>query len=94
MRSWWRLLYRRADPFRMFKLERLVDGSVSRAMLLAETMGQKAKLLARSLAEDDDDWDVPDLILEHSEFRSLILNEIVDPAIKYLRSGRRSGSAR
>jgi DNA-binding MarR family transcriptional regulator len=89
LRSWWRLLYRRADPFRLFKLERPIGREVSRAMLLAEAMGQKVKLLARSLAEEDDDWDFPALTLEQSEFRSLILNELVEPAIKYLQGGRR-----
>lgn len=89
LRNWWRLLHRRTDPFRLFKLERPVDGEMSRAMLLAEATGRKVRLSARSLDEQDEGWASSPLTLDQSEFRSLILDELVAPAITYLRQGRR-----
>jgi len=89
LRNWWRLLNRRTDPFRLFKLERPVDGEISRAMLLAEATGRKVRLSARSLDEEDEGWASSPLTLDQSEFRSLILDELVAPAITYLRQGRR-----
>ncbi len=88
--SWWRLLYRRADPFKMFPLERKIGDDVSsRAMLLARSTGRGINLLARSLAEDEDYWDFAPLALEEAKFSALVLDGLVRPTVQHLHAGRR-----
>jgi len=70
-------------------MERAVGGGVSQATLLAEATGHKIELLARSLVEDEDIWRFPILLLDLAQFRSLVLDELVQPAVSYLRAGRR-----
>lgn len=53
--DWWRILYRRGDPFKMFPVEKETNEDISQAVVLAESTG-KIELYVRSLVDDSSVW--------------------------------------
>ena len=86
--NWWRILYRRDNPYKMFFLEKENKLGVSHATLLAVSAG-RIELLVRSMAEDRKLWAFPHTSLTAEDFTALVLNELVRPLVHRLRTGKR-----
>lgn len=86
--NWWRILYRRADPFKMFPAQREIGEATSQATLFAESTGQM-ELFVRPEAHERHLWDFPRHCLSVPAFSNLILDGLVRPLVLRLRSAKR-----
>jgi len=86
--NWWRALYRRADPFKLFALERQVGQQSSQAVLLAESTGH-VELFAQPANVDQELWRLQRICLTTDAFTALVLDMLVKPQVSRLRAGRR-----
>jgi DNA-binding MarR family transcriptional regulator len=86
--DWWRLLYRRAEPHKMFPLVKEGNQRISHAMLLAESTG-RIELIVRSSANDRDLWGLPQFFLSADDFSTHVLTELARPLVHRLRRGKR-----
>jgi DNA-binding MarR family transcriptional regulator len=86
--NWWRVLCRRADPHKMFPLQRETEQGVSQAILLAKSTG-RIELFVRPDPDEERLWNLPRLSLTADAFTELILNELARPLVRHLRAGRR-----
>jgi hypothetical protein len=85
--NWWRVLCRRADPYKMFPLQRKTDQSVW-AILLAKSTG-RIELFVRPAPEERGLGDFPRFSLGADEFTALVLNELARPLVLRLHAGKR-----
>jgi predicted transcriptional regulator len=86
--NWWRILYRRADPFKMFPIQREFGEATSQAILLAESAGQM-ELFVRPESDDRHLWDLPRHYLTVSDFSGLLLDGLVRPLVLRLHAAKR-----
>jgi hypothetical protein len=86
--NWWRILYRRADPHKMFPLQRKTEEGESQAILLMKSIG-RIELFVRAVSGEEDLWDLPHLSLTVDEFTKLVFAELVRPLVRYLRAAKR-----
>jgi hypothetical protein len=86
--NWWRVLHRRANPFRLFALKKTVDQHVSTAMLLIESTG-KVTLSAHAQESDRTVWAGHRFSLSVDEFAKLALDELARPLVHHLRAKKR-----
>ena len=86
--NWWRNLCRRADPYKMFALQRNTEESVSQAILLAKSTG-RIELFVRSAPDETHLWGFPRISLAADDFTALVLDELIRPLVRHLRSNKR-----
>jgi hypothetical protein len=86
--NWWRVLYRRADPYKMLSLQKETKTGISHAVLLARSTG-RIELTVRSAREDEKLWDLPRHALTADEFMKVVFDELVRPLVDHLRARKR-----
>ena len=87
--NWWRNLYRRDDPFRIFAL-RLCDGQHRTdhiVAILSRVVGDRVSLTSRSSTTEF--GNSLQLMLSQRSFSELLLNRLVRPVADQLEVGRR-----
>jgi DNA-binding MarR family transcriptional regulator len=86
--NWWRILYRRADPFKMFPIQREIGEATSHGILLAESTGQ-IELFVRPESANQQQWDFPSHRLSVDDFWALIFDGLVRRLVLHLRAKKR-----
>lgn len=86
--NWWRALYRRGSPYRLFPIERRDQQDISRAMLLVEAIG-RIELFVRPFDENPNGWEFPRRSLTIDDFSESVLNAFVRPLVGRLRAAKR-----
>jgi DNA-binding MarR family transcriptional regulator len=86
--NWWRVLCRRADPYKMFPLQKETENGMSHAVLLARATG-RLELFVRSALEEKEVWDLPRHQLTVDEFTNVVSNDLVRPLVSHLRAHKR-----
>jgi DNA-binding MarR family transcriptional regulator len=78
--NWWRIVFRRGDPFKMFPVYKEENDTTSPAILLAESTGHIV-LFVRSIPDDGDKWSFPRLSFAADDFTNVMFDELVRPHI-------------
>ncbi|MEA2874864.1 MAG: hypothetical protein QOF14_60 [Hyphomicrobiales bacterium] len=86
--NWWRILYRRSDPFNMFPVQRDVGDVTSRSILLAQATGQ-IELFFRPGAGERHLWDIPRHCLAVDDFSRIVLDNLVRPLVSHFHLSKR-----
>jgi hypothetical protein len=87
--NWWRMLCRRAAPFKMFAVGQEAGAGTSRAMLSVRSAGDRIELLARPISGDPGTWSFPCPTMQEASFAKLVLDHLVGPVLLSLHAGRR-----
>jgi hypothetical protein len=86
--NWWRILYRRADPHKMFPIQRQSERGEAQAILLVRSTG-RIELFVRSVSGEEDLWSFSHLSFTVGEFTRLVFEKLARPLVCHLRAARR-----